>query len=47
MRAEQEAQMAAQDAIGNRPLWWVLGTSFIFEAIVLGLAALIFKRRDF
>ena len=46
-RANQEAQEAAQDAIGNRPLWWVLGTSFLFEALVLGLTALIFKRRDF
>ncbi|MEQ8845472.1 MAG: ABC transporter permease subunit [Phycisphaerales bacterium] len=46
-RASRDAQEAAADAIGNRPLWWVLGTSFLFEAIVLGLAALIFKRRDF
>jgi len=46
-RADQEAAQATQDAIGNRPLWWILGTSFIFEALVLGLAALIFKRRDF
>ena len=46
-RADREAQEAAIDAIANRPLWWVLGTSFLFEALVLGLAALIFKRRDF
>ncbi|MEO1278328.1 MAG: ABC transporter permease subunit [Planctomycetota bacterium] len=46
-RAEREAQDATADAIGNRPLWWILGTSFLFEALVLGLAALIFKRRDF
>lgn len=46
-RARQEASQAAADAIGNRPLWWILGTSLAFEAFVLGLAALIFKRRDF
>ncbi len=47
IRANREAQEATADAIGNRPLWWVLGTSLIFEALVLGIAALIFKRRDF
>ena len=46
-RVRQEAQQATADAIGNRPLWWVLGTSLFFEGLVLGLAALIFKRRDF
>lgn len=46
-RIQREAQQATADAIGNRPLWWVLGTSFLYEAFVLGLAAVIFKRRDF
>jgi ABC-type transport system involved in multi-copper enzyme maturation permease subunit len=36
-----------QDAQLDRPLWWVLGTSFAFEAVVLGLATWIFCRRDF
>lgn len=30
-----------------RPVWWILGTSLGFEAVVLGLAAWIFCRRDF
>jgi ABC-type transport system involved in multi-copper enzyme maturation permease subunit len=30
-----------------RTIWWVLGTSFAFEAILLGLSTLIFVRRDF
>lgn len=37
----------AQDALNKRPLWWVLGTSFGFELVVLGIAAWIFCRRDF
>ncbi|MBY0263156.1 MAG: hypothetical protein K2Q20_12480 [Phycisphaerales bacterium] len=35
------------DAVNRRSLGWVLGTSLIFEAFVLGLAAWIFCRRDF
>lgn len=31
----------------NRPLWWIIGTSVGFEAVVLGLACWIFARRDF
>lgn len=46
-RAQAEGQQATEDAYENRPLWWVLGTSFAFVAFVLGLAMLIFKRRDF
>lgn len=30
-----------------RPVWWILGTSLGFEAVVLGIAAWIFCRRDF
>jgi hypothetical protein len=33
--------------IRDRPLWWVLGTSLLFEAVVVGLAAWIFCRRDY
>lgn len=31
----------------KRSLWWVLGTSLAFEGAVLGLAGIIFVRRDF
>jgi uncharacterized coiled-coil protein SlyX len=31
----------------SRSLWWVLGTSLIFEGVVLGIACVIFARRDF
>lgn len=46
-RARAEGQRATEVAYENRPLWWILGTSFLFEAFVLGIAVIIFKRRDF
>jgi hypothetical protein len=36
-----------QDDIKGRPVWWVVGTSLAFEAVVLGIACWIFCRRDF
>ncbi len=35
------------DAEQNRGVWWSIGTSLIFEAVVLGACVLYFKRRDF
>lgn len=43
----QQAAQRVQDKVRDRPLWWVLGTSFGFEAVILGIAAWIFCRRDF
>ena len=31
----------------QRSMWWILGTSFFFEAMILLLATVIFARRDF
>jgi len=42
-----ESAAEAKTAIRNRSLWWVLGTSFGFEAVVLALASWRFARRDF
>lgn len=36
-----------QEIIRSRSVWWILGTSLGFEAVVLGIACLIFSRRDF
>jgi len=36
-----------QNRVRNRSLWWILGTSLLFECSVLGIAAWRFKRRDF
>ncbi len=47
LKVRAEGQQATEDAYENRPLWWILGTSFAFEAFILGLALVIFKRRDF
>ncbi|GIW73899.1 MAG: hypothetical protein KatS3mg103_0421 [Phycisphaerales bacterium] len=46
-RTRLQAQQAVQQAFASRPLWWVLGTSLAFEAVVLALASWIFARRDF
>lgn len=34
-------------ALRGRNVWWVVGTSVMFEVVVLGIATWIFKRRDF
>lgn len=43
----REVQRRAVAALKTRPIWWVLGTSLAFEALVLGIASWIFCRRDF
>jgi ABC-type transport system involved in multi-copper enzyme maturation permease subunit len=35
------------DPMRDRSAWWVVGSSLAFEAVCVGLAAWIFKRRDF
>lgn len=35
------------ETMRSRSLWWVIGTSLAFEAVVLLLAACVFVRRDF
>lgn len=36
-----------QDALRSRSPWWILGTSFIFELVILSIGAWKFQRRDF
>lgn len=36
-----------QEQVNKRPVWWVVGTSLGFEAVVLLLAGWLFVRRDF
>src|SRR5262249_50200044 len=36
-----------EDKLRNRSMGWVLGTSLAFEAVLLGIGALVFCRRDF
>lgn len=47
-RAEQaEAVRRLQAKYRTRNVWWILGTSFAFEGVVLAIGAWIFCRRDF
>lgn len=43
----QRLQQEAMEEIRGRSVMWILGTSAGFEALVLGIGAFIFKRRDF
>ena len=43
----QELNMRLAERIRARSVWWVLGTSLAFEAVVLALACWIFTRRDY
>ncbi len=40
-------ERAVQSAVRQRPVAWVVGTSLLFEAAVLGVAAWVFCRRDY
>jgi ABC-type transport system involved in multi-copper enzyme maturation permease subunit len=46
-RPDAEVERRFQDAIRGRTTTWVIGTSLLFEAFVLAIAAWIFCRRDF
>lgn len=43
---QSEVELRAQEAIRGRSVWWVLGTSLLFECLVLGGAVFVFARRD-
>jgi ABC-type transport system involved in multi-copper enzyme maturation permease subunit len=42
-----EAQIEVQQQLRQRSITWIVGTSLLFEALILGLAASIFARRDY
>jgi ABC-type transport system involved in multi-copper enzyme maturation permease subunit len=44
---EQQLQMDAQEQIRSRSVAWVMGTSLLFELVVLSIAGWLFVRRDF
>lgn len=46
-RLQREAAIEVAKTVRARSLWYVLGTSLTFEAVILLLAAWIFARRDF
>ncbi|MAI67655.1 MAG: hypothetical protein CMJ26_07240 [Phycisphaerae bacterium] len=44
---DREANRRIQEDYESRSLWYVLGTSLLFEGFVLGLASMYFSRKDF
>lgn len=44
---DERLQQAAVEAFRERSVFWILGTSLLFEAAVLALASWLFCRRDF
>jgi ABC-type transport system involved in multi-copper enzyme maturation permease subunit len=42
-----EMARAMREMETSRSPWWIIGTSLIFESVVVGIACLIFARRDF
>lgn len=47
LAVERESESRLRKSEQQRSVGWVLGTSVAFEAVMLGLAALLFARRDF
>jgi ABC-type transport system involved in multi-copper enzyme maturation permease subunit len=44
---ERDMAAAMQSEMESRSVWWVVGTSLCFEALVLGAGVWYFRRRDF
>ena len=44
---DSELQRRVIEEVRGRSIFWILGTSLIFEFMILSLAAWIFCRRDF
>lgn len=43
---DSEVSLRAQEVIRSRSVWWVVGTSLIFECLVLAIGVFVFARRD-
>lgn len=44
---DRDIAVRVENAMRERSVWWVLGTSLVFEGVILGIASWIFVRRDF
>ena len=44
---ERKLRGAIDEEMSKRPVWWVVGTSFAFEVVLLTFGAWWFRRRDF
>jgi hypothetical protein len=47
MAQAKDSDMRAERNVRSRPVSWVVGTSLVFEGVILSLAAFIFCRRDY
>jgi ABC-type transport system involved in multi-copper enzyme maturation permease subunit len=45
--SEKSVQREIQNIVAERSVMWVMGTSLLFEACIVGIAAWLFCRRDF
>ena len=45
--SRREFEQRLQDEMDSRSVTWIIGTSLIFEAVILGFACWRFSRRDF
>ncbi len=45
--SDQQAAQMAEEVLRGRSVWWIVGTSLGFEVVVLGIACVVFARRDF
>jgi len=45
--SERKLRAAMNEEMSSRPVWWVVGTSFGFECVVLAAGIWYFRRRDF
>jgi ABC-type transport system involved in multi-copper enzyme maturation permease subunit len=46
-RVERRTQREVQKIISERSIWWIVGTSLLFQAFILALATRLFMKRDF
>lgn len=44
---DREVQRRMEAEVNRRSVWYVVGTSLVFEVVILSIACLIFVRRDF
>ncbi len=44
---QERVQQRIIEESRDRPAWWIVGTSLLFETFILGIAAWLFCRRDF
>ena len=46
-RGEPEMELAQMDPTRGRSVWWIVGSSLMFEVFCVGLAGWVFVRRDY